>query len=125
MLLNVFSNLQPYGEQNEPVSGSIACIVAQYNATVSEGVFKAVLDQPCRSEHWHPKTVLECLNVTLKAAVLPLIWPQRKWVWSRELAEEKESLWFAAAVSCTTALASPPAARAKAVKDHRKVQGRA
>lgn len=36
------------------------CTVDQYNTIVSEGIFKAVLDQPCRSEHWHPKTRLYC-----------------------------------------------------------------
>lgn len=34
---------------------ALLCDVDQYNTTVSEGIFKAVLDQSCRAERWHPK----------------------------------------------------------------------
>lgn len=58
---------------------ALLCDVDQYNTTVSEGIFKAVLDQSCRAERWHPKhdraAVFEC--GFKKGVVLPLIWPQK------------------------------------------------
>lgn len=87
MRVNVFSDLEPYGEKNKPVSESIAVYceaIEYYNVwKFLQGCFRSALELAPES-----MSVLLCLNMVLKGVVLPFFghrdsrfgsWSDQEW----------------------------------------------